>query len=58
MSKVPDKMEMVQFICSGCGKRSMSGVKDEKMKCTHCGEVYRRVKGEWVWRMADNPRKK
>ena len=58
MSKVPDKIEIVQFICSACGKRSRSGVVDDRMKCQHCGETYRKVDGEWAWRMEDNPRKK
>jgi ribosomal protein S27AE len=54
--KVPDKIEVVQFVCSACGKRSTAAVVREKIKCGHCKEVYRRVNGEWVWKMKDNPR--
>ena len=55
-NSIPEMLEIVQFVCSGCGKRSRTVVVKEKMKCKHCGETYRREKGEWVWRMEDNPR--
>lgn len=47
MMKVPDKIEVVQFVCSSCGKRSVSAVVGEKMKCQRCKEVYVRTDGEW-----------
>ena len=55
MSKIPDKIEIVVFICSACNKRSRSAAVADKMTCQHCGEKYRRVDGEWAWRMEDNP---
>jgi ribosomal protein S27AE len=53
---IPDKIEVVTFICSGCGKKVAAAVVKEKIKCGKCGETFRRVKGEWVWRRQDNPR--
>ena len=47
MSEIPDKIEMIKFICSACGKRSVTIVLKDRMKCECCGYKYCRVKGEW-----------
>ena len=46
--RMPTKLNIVTFVCSGCGKRSKVVIKDGKMVCTKCGEVFvKDDEGEW-----------
>jgi transcription elongation factor Elf1 len=47
MKDIPDKLERITFVCSACGKRSVSVALNNHMKCQHCGEVYAMHEGEW-----------
>jgi DNA-directed RNA polymerase subunit RPC12/RpoP len=42
------KVEIIEFECSACGKKSTSIVKKGKLICQHCKYVYIMVNGEWV----------
>lgn len=46
--KIPETFEIVVFVCSGCGKRSQVVIKDGKMICPKCREVFvKDGEGEW-----------
>jgi len=57
VSNVPDRIELIVFECSSCGKSSRGAVRDNKMKCEHCGSEYERRDGEWMptvyWKVKD-----
>lgn len=51
------KLEMVKFVCSACGKRSNSIVCEGRMNCSRCSYKYERRSGEWMpvdyWKVKD-----
>jgi ribosomal protein S27AE len=44
---IPEKIEVVQFICSSCGRRTIAIVFNERMSCGACKVKYERRGGEW-----------
>ena len=48
MKKIPEMLEVVTFVCSGCGNRSSSVASEDKMKCRVCKEIYLRKDGQWM----------
>jgi len=48
MSKIPEMIEVVRFVCSACGKKSNSVAKNNKMKCGNCQEPYERKLKSWM----------
>jgi len=41
-----EKVEVITFVCSSCGKRSTVPVTNETITCQHCKEVSERIDGD------------